>query len=342
MISRDTGRGRRRSAGRCCGARAWPSTCAASEPYSSYEDFAFEVPVRDRGRLLRALPRPDGRVPPVDPDRPPDPRRPARGPDFVAARRQVGGAGARAQGRGLRARRGTARRGRAATWWPTASAKPYRMKWRGASFSNLAVLPHIIPGLTVADVVAIMGSVDPGVRRGRPMTMTATLMAVRHRGAVVLGALAGHRGLRHAARAQVRRPHAVARRAVSGRAARAAAADCRRGQAAHQGRHHPGCGGPARLQPRAGRLPRAVPADLRLHSVRAGPGRRRPEHRRPVLPGRVVDGDRGPVHGGLGLEQQVRADLGDARGQPDHLLRPAVHPCGTGPGDAGRLAEAVG
>jgi len=39
--------------------------------------------------------------------------------------------------------------------------KPYRMKWRGASFSNLAVLPHILPGCSVADVVAIMGSVDP-------------------------------------------------------------------------------------------------------------------------------------------------------------------------------------
>jgi hypothetical protein len=41
------------------------------------------------------------------------------------------------------------------------SAKPYRMKWRGASFSNLSILPHIIPGHKVADVVAIMGSVDP-------------------------------------------------------------------------------------------------------------------------------------------------------------------------------------
>jgi NADH:ubiquinone oxidoreductase subunit D len=40
-------------------------------------------------------------------------------------------------------------------------AKPYRLKWRGASFSNLAVLPHIIPGHKIADVVAIMGSVDP-------------------------------------------------------------------------------------------------------------------------------------------------------------------------------------
>jgi NADH-quinone oxidoreductase subunit D len=39
--------------------------------------------------------------------------------------------------------------------------KPYRMKWRGASFSNLAVLPHILPGCKIADVVAIMGSVDP-------------------------------------------------------------------------------------------------------------------------------------------------------------------------------------
>ena len=39
--------------------------------------------------------------------------------------------------------------------------RPYRMKWRGASFSNLAILPHIIPGHKVADVVAIMGSVDP-------------------------------------------------------------------------------------------------------------------------------------------------------------------------------------
>jgi len=40
-------------------------------------------------------------------------------------------------------------------------AKPYRLKWRGASFCNLAVLPHIIPGHKIADVVAIMGSVDP-------------------------------------------------------------------------------------------------------------------------------------------------------------------------------------
>jgi len=41
------------------------------------------------------------------------------------------------------------------------SAKPYRMKWRGASFCNLAVVPHILPGHKVADAVAILGSLDP-------------------------------------------------------------------------------------------------------------------------------------------------------------------------------------
>jgi NADH-quinone oxidoreductase subunit D len=41
------------------------------------------------------------------------------------------------------------------------STKPYRMKWRGASFSNLAVAGPILPGHKVADAVAILGSIDP-------------------------------------------------------------------------------------------------------------------------------------------------------------------------------------
>jgi NADH-quinone oxidoreductase subunit D len=41
------------------------------------------------------------------------------------------------------------------------TTKPYRMKWRGASFSNLAVAGHILPGHKVADAVAILGSIDP-------------------------------------------------------------------------------------------------------------------------------------------------------------------------------------
>jgi NADH-quinone oxidoreductase subunit D len=41
------------------------------------------------------------------------------------------------------------------------ATKPYRMKWRGASFSNLAVAGHILPGHKIADAVAILGSIDP-------------------------------------------------------------------------------------------------------------------------------------------------------------------------------------
>ena len=63
-----------------------------AEPYSSYEDFTFTRPGRNRGRLLRALPRADGRVPRVDQDRPPGARRAARGSDLVAARPEVRGA----------------------------------------------------------------------------------------------------------------------------------------------------------------------------------------------------------------------------------------------------------
>lgn len=39
--------------------------------------------------------------------------------------------------------------------------RPYRLKIRAPSFSNLAILPHILPGHKVADVVSILGSLDP-------------------------------------------------------------------------------------------------------------------------------------------------------------------------------------
>lgn len=38
--------------------------------------------------------------------------------------------------------------------------KPYRCHWRTPSFDNLAVLPHIVKGHLVADLVAILASVD--------------------------------------------------------------------------------------------------------------------------------------------------------------------------------------
>jgi NADH-quinone oxidoreductase subunit D len=137
-----------------------PFDVRRNEPYSSYEDFDFRVPVeadgdcyaRYRVRMVefrqslaivrQALDRlPEG----------PISSRPGL-KSVAQIRIPKGEAYARVEGP----------RGEVGCYLiADGSAKPYRMKWRGASFSNLAVLPHIIPGHKVADVVAIMGSVDP-------------------------------------------------------------------------------------------------------------------------------------------------------------------------------------
>jgi NADH-quinone oxidoreductase subunit D len=131
-----------------------------AHPYSSYEDFAFDVPVETAGdcfaryrvrmvefrqsiRIVRQIldGLPDG----------PISSRPGL-KSVAQVRIPKGETYARVEGP----------RGEVGCYLVAdGSAKPYRMKWRGASFSNLAVLPHIIPGHKVADVVAIMGSVDP-------------------------------------------------------------------------------------------------------------------------------------------------------------------------------------
>jgi NADH-quinone oxidoreductase subunit D len=129
-------------------------------PYSSYEDFRFDVPIETAGdcfaryrvrmvefrqsiRIIRQVL--DGL-----------PEGPISSRPGVKSLAQVkvpkGEAYARVEGP----------RGEVGCYLVAdGSNKPYRMKWRGASFSNLAVLPHILPGCGVADVVAIMGSVDP-------------------------------------------------------------------------------------------------------------------------------------------------------------------------------------
>ncbi len=40
------------------------------------------------------------------------------------------------------------------------TSKPYRVKLRKPSFSNLSALPHILRGLKIADLIAVMGSLD--------------------------------------------------------------------------------------------------------------------------------------------------------------------------------------
>ena len=40
------------------------------------------------------------------------------------------------------------------------TARPYRCKVRGPSFSNLSALPHMVKGELLPDLVAVIGSID--------------------------------------------------------------------------------------------------------------------------------------------------------------------------------------
>jgi NADH-quinone oxidoreductase subunit D len=129
-------------------------------PYSSYDDFEFQVPVETAGdcfaryRVRLVEFRESLRIVRQALDKLPEgPISSRPGLKSVAQTRiPKGETYARIEGA----------RGEVGCYLiADGSAKPYRMKWRGASFSNLAVLPHVIPGHKVADVVAIMGSVDP-------------------------------------------------------------------------------------------------------------------------------------------------------------------------------------
>ena len=131
-----------------------------ADPYSSYEDFDFQVPVESSGdcfaryRVRMVEFRESLKIVRQALDNLPEgPVSSRPGLKSVAQTRiPKGEAYVRVEGP----------RGEVGCYLiADGSAKPYRMKWRGASFSNLAVLPHVIPGHKVADVVAIMGSVDP-------------------------------------------------------------------------------------------------------------------------------------------------------------------------------------
>ena len=131
-----------------------------AEPYSSYEAFDFKVPVETEGdcwaryRVRMVEFRESiGIVRQALEGLPPGP---------ISSRPGVKSVGQVRIGKGETYARVEGPRGEVGCYLVAdGSAKPYRMKWRGASFSNLSVLPHIVPGHKVADVVAIMGSVDP-------------------------------------------------------------------------------------------------------------------------------------------------------------------------------------
>jgi NADH:ubiquinone oxidoreductase subunit D len=131
-----------------------------AEPYSSYEDFQFRVPVETAGdcfaryRVRMVEFRESIKIVRQVLDGLPE--------GAISSRPGVKSVGQVRIPKGEGYTRVEGARGELGCYLiADGGAKPYRLKWRGASFSNLSVLPHIIPGHKVADVVAIMGSVDP-------------------------------------------------------------------------------------------------------------------------------------------------------------------------------------
>jgi NADH-quinone oxidoreductase subunit D len=131
-----------------------------AQPYSSYEDFQFHVPVQTDGdcharyRVRMIEFRESIRIIRQVLDGLPE------GP--ISSRPGVKALGQVKVPKGEVYTRVEGPRGEVGCYLVAdGTNKPYRMKWRGASFSNLAILPHILPGCSVADVVAVMGSVDP-------------------------------------------------------------------------------------------------------------------------------------------------------------------------------------
>ena len=262
-----------------------------AEPYSSYEDFDFKVPVETAGDCYARY-----RVRMVEFRESIAHRRARRSTGCPRARSRRG-PGVKSVGqvrvpKGEGYTRVEGARGEIGCYLVAdGGAKPYRLKWRGASFSQPGgAAPHH-PRPQDRRRRRDHGLRRPRLRRGRPMTedgprAARTCLALsahagtassRPHGALYNGAAnflaqATHassrphgalynsaaaplprdhrvhrpergdrpRHLRHAARAQVRRPHAVAHRPVLRRlAARLAAADRRRAQADDEGGHRP-------------------------------------------------------------------------------------------------------
>jgi NADH-quinone oxidoreductase subunit D len=131
-----------------------------AEPYSSYQDFDFKIPVETAGdcharyRVRMQEFRESIKIVRQVLDGLPE------GP--ISSRPGVKSVGQVRVAKGEGYSRIEGARGEVGCYLVSdGGPKPYRMKWRGASFSNLAILPHILPGHKIADVVAIMGSVDP-------------------------------------------------------------------------------------------------------------------------------------------------------------------------------------
>ena len=131
-----------------------------NKPYSAYQEFNFQVPVGAKGdaydrytvRLIEmkeslSIVRqslgglPEGPIHSRKPVKTPSLFKPPKGEAYAAVESPRGELGVFLVSDG--------------------SSKPYRVKVRSPSFSNIAIIPHILPGHLVADTVTILGSLDP-------------------------------------------------------------------------------------------------------------------------------------------------------------------------------------
>lgn len=137
-----------------------PYDIRKNKPYSAYQEFNFQVPVGNKGdaydrytvrlkemkeslsivrQSLGGLP--EGPIHSRKPVKTPSLFKPRKGEAYAAVESPRGELGVFLVSDG--------------------SSKPYRVKVRSPSFSNIAIIPHILPGHLVADTVSILGSLDP-------------------------------------------------------------------------------------------------------------------------------------------------------------------------------------
>lgn len=131
-----------------------------NKPYSAYQEFNFQVPVGNKGdaydrytvrlkemkesisivrQALGGLP--EGPIHSRKPVKTPSLFKTPKGEAYAAVESPRGELGVFLVSDG--------------------SSKPYRVKVRSPSFSNIAIIPHILPGHLIADTVSILGSLDP-------------------------------------------------------------------------------------------------------------------------------------------------------------------------------------
>ena len=133
-----------------------PYDIRKSEPYSAYPAFDFEIPIGDKGDImdrylvrlremeqsLRIIEQALDKLPngPLMAEKVPKRVKPAEGEVYQAVETARGEFGIYIVSQG--------------------DVKPYRIKLRVPSFGNLSILPELAVDTLVADLVAILGSVD--------------------------------------------------------------------------------------------------------------------------------------------------------------------------------------